>query len=121
MNNIVNIKPVIVADAPDAHQVWLDIGVQHFTIGEYCETKDEAEWLAAQLRIALTTLQSGAGDGVALSAISLGLQNFYDSQSNLHEGSNNTHSAKLIHVNEAMQFILQADAAIDNAQATEGK
>ena len=63
MNNIVNVKSVIVADAPDAHQVWLDVGCQHFTVGEYCETKDEAEWLAAQLRIALTALQAGAGDG----------------------------------------------------------
>jgi hypothetical protein len=61
-DSFVNVRPVIVADTPDAHQVWLDIGVQHFTIGEYCETKDEAEWLAAQLRIALTALQAGAGD-----------------------------------------------------------
>lgn len=36
----VNVKPVIVSDAPDAHQVWLDVGSQHFTIGEYCETKE---------------------------------------------------------------------------------
>ena len=53
-----------------------------------------------------------SGDGVSLASISIGLQNFYDSQAHLHEGSNNTHSAKLIHVNEAMQFILRADAAI---------
>lgn len=66
MKNIVNVKPVIVADTPDAHQVWLDVGCQHFTVGEYCETKDEAEWLAAQLRIALTALQAGAGDGERL-------------------------------------------------------
>ena len=66
MNNIVNVKPVIVADAPEAHQVWLDAGCQHFTIGEYCETKDEAEWLASQLRIALanTASQSSRGEAV---------------------------------------------------------
>jgi len=62
-DSFVNVKPVIVADTPDAHQVWLDIGVQHFTVGEYCETKEDAEWHAAQLRIALTALQAGAGDG----------------------------------------------------------
>lgn len=66
MNNIVNVKPVIVADAPEAHQVRLDAGCQHFTIGEYCETKDEAEWLASQLRIALanTASQSSRGEAV---------------------------------------------------------
>lgn len=65
-DSFVNVKPVIVADTPDAHQVWLDIGVQHFTIGEYCETKDEAEWLASQLRIALanTASQSSRGEAV---------------------------------------------------------
>ena len=62
------------------------------------------QWLAANVH--------DSGDGVSLASISIGLQNFYDSQAHLHEGSNNTHSAKLIHVNEAMQFILRADAAI---------
>jgi len=53
----VSVKPVIVSDAPDAHQVWLDIGCQHFTVGEYQETKDEAEFMAIQLRIALGNIQ----------------------------------------------------------------
>lgn len=48
--HFVNVKPVIVQDAPDAHQVWLDVGCQHFTVGEYLETKDEAEWFAGALR-----------------------------------------------------------------------
>lgn len=110
-DSFVNVKPVIVADAPDAHQVWLDIGVQHFTIGEYCETKDEAEWLAAQLRIALTALQAGAGDGV-VSAI-LDLQP-------LGESRNDATRIWQMYVTPeaAMEAVKQA---IDNAQATEGK
>lgn len=66
LQSFVNVKPVIVADAPDAHQVWLVVGCQNFTIGEYCETKDEAEWLASQLRIALanTASQSSRGEAV---------------------------------------------------------
>ena len=110
-DSFVNVKPVIVADAPDAHQVWLDIGVQHFTIGEYCETKDEAEWLAAQLRIALTALQAGAGDGV-VSAI-LDLQP-------LGESRNDATRIWQMYVTPeaAMEVVKQA---IDNAQATEGK
>lgn len=51
--NFVNVKPIIVADAQDAHQVWLDVGCQHFTIGEYHETKAEAEWFAGQLETAI--------------------------------------------------------------------
>ena len=111
MNNIVNVKSVIVADAPDAHQVWLDIGVQHFTIGEYCETKEDAEWLAAQLRIALTALQAGAGDGV-VSAI-LDLQP-------LGESRNDATRIWQMYVTPeaAMEAVKQA---IDNAQATEGE
>lgn len=56
--HFVNVKPVIVSDAPDAHQVWLDVGRQHFTVGEYLETKDEAEWLANQLRIAIGNMKA---------------------------------------------------------------
>jgi hypothetical protein len=55
-NEFVSVKPVIVLDAPDAHQVWLDIGTQHFTVGEYLETKDEAVWFADQLRRAILNL-----------------------------------------------------------------
>ena len=52
----VSVKPVIVSDEPDAHQVWLDIGTQHFTVGEYHETKEEAIWYADQLRRAILNL-----------------------------------------------------------------
>jgi len=55
-DEFVSVKPVIVQDAPDAHQVWLDIGNQHFTVGEYHETKEEADWYADQLRRAILTL-----------------------------------------------------------------
>ena len=65
-DSFVNVKSVIVADAPDAHQVWLDVGCQHFTVGEYCETKDEAEWLASQLRIALANTASPSSRGEAI-------------------------------------------------------
>lgn len=58
----ISVKPVIVADTPDAHQVWLDVGCQHFTIGEYLETKDEAEWFARQLETAIVALSAGSGD-----------------------------------------------------------
>ena len=64
-DSFVNVKPVIVADAPEAHQVWLDIGVQHFTVGDYCETKEEADWHANQLRHALLSASPGERDGDA--------------------------------------------------------
>lgn len=67
MHKYINVRPVIVIDEPDAHQVWLDVGCQHFTVGEYCETKEDAEWLANQLRIALDALQAyRAGGGVVV-------------------------------------------------------
>ena len=52
----VSVKPVIVSDSPDAHQVWLDVGGQHFAVGEYHETKEEAIWYADQLRRAILNL-----------------------------------------------------------------
>ena len=61
-DSFVNVKPVIVADAPDAHQVWLDIGVQHFTVGNYHETKDEAEWHARMLRNAISNIKGPSVD-----------------------------------------------------------
>jgi hypothetical protein len=55
-SEFVSVKPVIVSDAPDAHQVWLDVGVQHFPVGDYRDTKDEADWYADQLRRAILNL-----------------------------------------------------------------
>lgn len=69
----VSVRPVIVADAPDAHQVWLDIGVQHFTVGDYLETKDEADWLANQLRIALANTRPSSRGEDDVPTIDLGL------------------------------------------------
>ena len=53
----VRVSPVIVSDCPDAHQVWLDRGVQHFRVGEYLETKQEADAYADMLRRALAAPQ----------------------------------------------------------------
>lgn len=58
MHKYINVRPVIVIDEPDAHQVWLDVGCQHFTVGEYCETKEQAEWLSSQLQTALLAIIS---------------------------------------------------------------
>lgn len=49
----VQVRPVIVRDEPDAHQVWLVVGVQSFTVGGHMPTKAEADWYADQLRHAL--------------------------------------------------------------------
>jgi len=49
----VEVQSVAVSDAPDAHQVWLRRGVQQFPVGDYRDTREEAEWYAGQLRTAL--------------------------------------------------------------------
>lgn len=53
----VRVSPVIVSGCPEAHQVWLDRGVQHFRVGEYLETKQEADAYADMLRRALAAPQ----------------------------------------------------------------
>lgn len=53
----VEVLPVAVTDAPDAHRVQLKVGVQQFHIGpDYFDTKEEAEWFAGQFRNAITAL-----------------------------------------------------------------
>lgn len=52
-----NIKPVIMEDAPDAHNVFLVVGGQSFKVTPFaCDTKSDAEWMQAQLCIALSTI-----------------------------------------------------------------
>ena len=49
------IRPVVMEDFPDAHNVFLVVGGQSFCVTPYaCDTKSDAEWTQIQLRIALT-------------------------------------------------------------------
>lgn len=51
------IAPTAVAGEPDAHTLRLSIDNQQFWIGrDYYETKQEAEWMARQLELALNKL-----------------------------------------------------------------
>ena len=134
-DSFVNVKPVIVADTPDAHQVWLDIGVQHFTVGEYCETKEDAEWHAAQLRIALTALQSGAGGAQDAARYKFAFEHCYGLLDDIDTAGDvakyddklyrqiveNTHIKRLKFSGSDGYAITIKAQAIDNAQATEGK
>ena len=48
------IKPCVVEDEPDAHTVWLKVGVQSFCITPIaCESEDAALWMQRQLCKAL--------------------------------------------------------------------
>lgn len=50
-------KPCCVDGEPDAHTVWLKVGVQSFCVTSFaCETKDEAEWTRDMLAKALATV-----------------------------------------------------------------
>lgn len=49
----VTVEPVAVSDSPDAHQVWIRSGVQSFRVGEYLDSREEANWYAGMLRTAL--------------------------------------------------------------------
>lgn len=50
-------KPCCVDGEPDAHTVWLKVGVQSFCVTPFaCETKGEAEWMRDMLANALATV-----------------------------------------------------------------
>ena len=50
-------RPCAVEDWPDAHTVWLRVGVQSFCVTPHCcETADDAEWTRAMLAKALANL-----------------------------------------------------------------
>lgn len=53
MNLNIEIRPVIMADAPGACQVWLVVGQQQFSVGNAHETREEGDWYAGMLRKAL--------------------------------------------------------------------
>ncbi len=46
-------KPCCVDGTPDAHTVWLKIGVQSFCIDGYQDTKEDADWMRKMLAKAL--------------------------------------------------------------------
>ena len=50
-------RPVVIPGYPDAHTVWLKVGVQSFCITpDYAEDDEHAEWLRKMLGKALVAL-----------------------------------------------------------------
>lgn len=61
MEKYVEIRPVIMEDSPDAHNVFLRVKSQSFRVTPYgCETKEEAEWIRDMLCIALASIVKDA-------------------------------------------------------------
>lgn len=57
LRNHTSKQPCLVEDLPDAHTVWLRVGVQRFCVTpNCCETADDAEWTRAMLAKALANL-----------------------------------------------------------------
>ena len=59
--NHTGLNPCCVEDEPDAHVVWIRVGVQTFRIDGYSDTKPEAEWMRdmlAKLMLNLVTMYS---------------------------------------------------------------
>ena len=51
------IQPCVVEGSPDAHTVWLKVGVQSFCVTHLaCDTKDEAKWMQKMLVKALARI-----------------------------------------------------------------
>jgi hypothetical protein len=51
-------------DSPDAHTVWLRVGVQHFCVTpQFVDTAEEAEFMQEQLAVALANLVDGHQKG----------------------------------------------------------
>ena len=54
LRKFIEIKPVVVQGEPDAHNVFLQVTNQRFCVTSYaCETKEDAEWTADMLCVAL--------------------------------------------------------------------
>lgn len=49
-------KPCVVAGEDMPYTVWLDVGVQHFTMSDYRESPDHADWFRAMLAKALASI-----------------------------------------------------------------
>jgi len=61
MERYVEIKSVVMEGYPDAHNVYLKVTNQRFTVSQYgCETKEEAEWLRDMLCVALAKIVADA-------------------------------------------------------------
>jgi hypothetical protein len=57
MMQFTEIRPVVMEDTPDAHNVFLVVGGQQFMVSQFgCETKQEAEWMRDQLCQALENI-----------------------------------------------------------------
>ena len=53
-------KQIVMEGSPDAHTVWLDVGVQHFEIGPVRVNVEEANWMRSMLAKALDTITADA-------------------------------------------------------------
>lgn len=60
MEKYVPLAPVVMEGFPDAHNVFLQVRNQRFTIGYAAETKQEAEWVRDMLCIALARIAADA-------------------------------------------------------------
>ncbi len=56
-------QPCVVEGWPDAHTVWLKVGVQEFRLMPTLETKEEAEWMREQLAKALISVVEATRKG----------------------------------------------------------
>lgn len=57
------LKPCCVAGVPDAHTVWIQVGVQSFCLDGY-HTKAEAEWMRLMVGKALENIIKKEKEGV---------------------------------------------------------
>lgn len=53
-------RRVCVDETPDAHTVWIKIGVQSFCIDGYQDTKKEADWMRLMIGKAFVTMLATA-------------------------------------------------------------
>jgi len=54
LRKFIEIKPCVVEGTPDAHNVILHVTNQSFCVTPYaCDTKEDAEWVADMLCVAL--------------------------------------------------------------------
>jgi hypothetical protein len=60
MRKYIIIAPVVVKDLPDAHNVFLQVTNQRFCVTPFAYDKDEADWMADQLCVALGAIVRAA-------------------------------------------------------------
>lgn len=59
-------KPIAVPDYEEATQLILKVGVQQFNINDWCENKEQAEFMAKCLRTAIESLRQQLADKQAM-------------------------------------------------------